>query len=74
MKKITIHPEIKSAINTFFAGFIPVFILNIENIDLTTIELSLFWGLVITAVRAGFKYGLAELFKWILKKLKLLEI
>lgn len=73
MKKLNIHPEIKSAINTFFAGFIPVFLINIENIDVTTVELSLFWGLLITAVRVAFKYGIAELFKWILSKLKLIQ-
>lgn len=74
MKKLNVHPEIKSAVNSFFAGFIPVFIMNIENIDLTTLELSLFWGVTITAVRVAFKYGLAELFKWILKKLKLIQL
>jgi len=73
MKKLKIHPEVKSAINSFFAGFLPVLVLNIEHIDFTTMKFSVISGIVIVAFRTAFKYGLAELFKWILKKMKLVE-
>lgn len=76
MKKrvIKIHPELKSAINTFFAGFLPIFIGQIQHIDATVVSYSAMLGIIAVAFRVAFKYGIAELFKWIVAKLSNIEI
>jgi len=76
MKKrvIKIHPELKSALNTFFAGFLPMFLGHIQNIDVTVVSYSALIGIIAVAFRTSFKYGVAELFKWIVAKLSNVEI
>lgn len=68
-KIIKIHPELKSALNTFFAGFIPVFVTQINTIDVNTMESGAIIGIIAVAVRYGVKYGLGSLIKWVVEKL-----
>ncbi len=73
-KTIKIHPEIKSTINTFFAGFLPVFLYQIQDLNVATMEAGVLVGILVAAFRMSFKYGIAEVFKWIVAKLASIEI
>lgn len=67
-RKVKIHPELKSAVNTFLAGFLPVLGTQLGTIDAQGLEYSAIFGLVLVAVRMAVKYGLANLFKWVVEK------
>lgn len=73
-RTIKIHPEVKSAINTFFAGFLPIFLAQVQDLDVATLEVSALIGILAVAFRISFKYGVAEVFKWIVNKLSNIEI
>lgn len=51
----TLKRYLRSSITTFAAGFLLVFIPEIQNIDLSTIQTGAFVGVLFAGLRAGIK-------------------
>lgn len=65
------NPKIKSALNTFWTGFLAVFLLQIREIEWdnlqTLIEGGAFIGIFIAALRAGIIAGASALGRFLTK-------
>lgn len=66
------NPKVKSAINTFWTGFIAVFLIQVKDVDWNNLSALLengaAVGVFLAAIRAGLIAGISALGRWMFVK------